>query len=142
MLVSTTTVGGHVHTIDPQAPGDRRRRRLHSDDFKAHAVASAAQPGVSMASVAMALGINANLLRRWVRDAEVSPGAVVQGGARKAAPRSETASSSFVPVHLPAPTAPASDIRMEVRRGPTIIVVTWPAVLATECGMWLRELLR
>ncbi|SEB19860.1 transposase [Variovorax sp. YR216] len=141
MLVSTTTVGGHVHTIAPQASGDRRRRRLHSDEFKAHAVASAAQPGVSMASVAMALGINANLLRRWVRDAEVSPGGVAEGTARKALPSSE-ASSSFVPVQLPAPVTPASDIRMEVRRGSTTIVVTWPAALATECGMWLRELLR
>ncbi len=142
MLVSTTTVGGHVHTISPQASGDRRRRRLHSDEFKAHAVASAAQPGVSMASVAMALGINANLLRRWVRDAEVSLGGIVEGTARKALPRTEAASSSFVPVQLPAPVTPASEIRMEVRRGSTTIVVTWPAALATACGTWLRELLR
>jgi transposase len=130
-----------VHTIAPQASGDRRRRRLHSDEFKAHAVASAAQPGVSMASVAMALGINANLLRRWVRDAEVSPGGMAEGTARKALPSSEVA-SSFVPVQLPAPVTPASEIRMEVRRGSTTIVVTWPAALATECGTWLRELLR
>ena len=73
-----------MHTISPQASGDRRRRRLHSDEFKANAVASAAQPGVSMASVAMSLGINANLLRRWVRDAEVPPGRTAEGNAPKA----------------------------------------------------------
>jgi transposase-like protein len=73
MLVSTSTLGGHVDTIDSQVAPGRRRRRLHSDEFKADAVAAAAQPGVSMASVAMARGINANLLRRWVRDTEVAP---------------------------------------------------------------------
>ena len=144
MLVSTTTLGGHVHTISPQAPGDRRRRRSHSDEFKARAIASAAQPGVSMASVALSLGINANLLRRWVRDAEAPSGRGVEGKSPKALPGSEPGASpaSFVPVQLPAPVAPAGDIRMEVRRGSTSVVVTWPATLAAECGTWLRELLR
>ena len=31
---------------------------------------------------------------------------------------------------------------LEVRRGTTIVVVTWPGGLAAECGSWLRELLR
>ena len=60
-----------MHTIQDQpSEGSPRRRRFHSDEFKAVAVAAAAQPGVSLAAVAMAHGINANLLRRWVRDAE------------------------------------------------------------------------
>ena len=71
MLVSTSTLGGHVDTIGQQSAAGRRRRRLHSDEFKADAVAAASQPGMSMASVALARGINANLLRRWVRAAEV-----------------------------------------------------------------------
>jgi transposase len=116
---------------------------LHSDEFKADAVAAAAQPSVSMAAVAMSLGINANLLRRWVRDAEVQPGV----SARSDPPKTlrSGAGPTFVPVQLPAPAVPAappSDIRMEVRRGAVSIVVTWPATLATECGNWLRELLR
>ena len=49
----------------------RRRRRIHSAEFKAHIVAACCQPGVSSASVAMATGINANLVRRWVKEAEV-----------------------------------------------------------------------
>ncbi|MDL9998323.1 transposase [Variovorax sp. J22P240] len=132
-----------MHTISPPAAGDRRRRRLHSDEFKANAVASAAQPGVSMASVAMSLGINANLLRRWVRDAEVPSGRTAEGNAPKALPGAkQPVPPSFVALQLPAPVAPPSDIRMEVKRGPTTVVVTWPAALATECGTWLRELLR
>ncbi|MCC7326066.1 MAG: transposase [Burkholderiales bacterium] len=46
---------------------------MHSAEFKAYAVASCMQSGISMAAVVMANGINANLLRRWVREAELSP---------------------------------------------------------------------
>ena len=97
-----------------------------------------------MASVAMSLGINANLLRRWVRDAEVPPGRKAEGNAPRALPGAEPESAppSFVPVQLPAPVPPAGDIRIEVRRGATSVVVTWPAGLAGECASWLRELLR
>ncbi|WP_175545196.1 transposase [Variovorax sp. OV329] len=115
---------------------------MHSDEFKAHAVASAAMPGVSMASVALSLGINANLLRRWVRDAEVSLVKAVGDGAPKALANAQPASPTFVPVQLPGPTAPVADIRMEFKRGSTTVVVTWPMALATECGAWLREILK
>ena len=131
-----------MHTISPQVSGDRRRRRLHSDEFKANAIASVAQPGVSMASVAMSLGINANLLRRWVRDAEMPSGGTAEGKAPKALPGAKPEAPSFVALQLPAPVATTSDIRLEVRRGSTTVVVTWPAALAGECGTWLRELLR
>jgi transposase len=133
MLVSTSTLGGHVDTIESKASVGRRRR-LHSDDFKADAVAAALQPGVSMASVALARGINANLLRRWVREAELLP--------VKALPRTAPAPSTFVPLQLPDPVAPSGDIRLELRRGVTTITVAWPMAAAAECASWMRELLR
>ena len=71
--MSTSTLGGHVNTIPDQQAGSGRRRRMHSDDFKADAVAACAQPGMSMAAVAMAHGINVNLLRRWVHEAQLKP---------------------------------------------------------------------
>jgi hypothetical protein len=49
------------------------------------------------------------------------------------------AATDSLPVQPPAPITPASEIRMEVRRGSASILVTWPAALATECGTWLRE---
>ena len=73
--MSTSTLGGHVNTISEQAAGGRRRGRMHSDEFKANAVASCQTAGISVASVAMANGINANLLRRWVRETEICTGA-------------------------------------------------------------------
>jgi transposase len=97
-------------------------------------VAAASQPGVSMASVALARGINANLLRRWVRDAEGAPARALE----KAAP----CAPAFVPVRLPDATAPVGEIRIDVRRGPTTITVAWPMAAAAECAGWIRELLR
>ena len=61
-----------MNTISEQAPVmGRRRRRTHSDEFKATVVAACLQPGVSNAAVGLAHGINANLARRWVREAEM-----------------------------------------------------------------------
>ena len=45
----------------------KRNWRKHSDEFKARVVALALEPHASMASVALANGINANMLRCWVR---------------------------------------------------------------------------
>jgi transposase len=122
-----------------------RRRRRHSDEFKANAVAACLQPGISMAAVAMAHGINANLLRRWVHDAE-KPEAVMEG---KQASEAAAAPAppvppvpAFVPMTIPPPAAAPAEIRIELRRGPTSIVMTWPSSAAAECASWLRELLR
>ncbi|MDN4592308.1 IS66 family insertion sequence hypothetical protein [Xenophilus aerolatus] len=117
---------------------------MHSDEFKADAVAACAQPGMSMAAVAMAHGINANLLRRWVHEAEMRPSRdVVRADADDAA-KAQEPKTVFVPVSLPAPALPAQapDIRVELRRGPTTVTVTWPAGAAAECAAWMRELLR
>jgi transposase len=121
-----------VNTIST-TPSARRRRRKHSDEFKADSVAAAAQPGVSMASVALARGINANLLRRWVQEAELSPGRVVPKTA---------VSATFVPMRLPPAAAGGGEIRIDVRRGATTITVAWPVAAAAECANWMRELLR
>ena len=116
----------------------RRRRRKHSAEFKAHVVAACSKPGVSSASVAMANGINANLVRRWVKDAEGEQDDVEAVVAPKAV---KPPAAKFVPLPLPSP-APVSDVRIELQRGATKVVVTWPATAASECAAWLRELLR
>ena len=46
-----------MNTISEQAAGGRRRRRIHSDEFKANAVASCQATGISVAAVALANGI-------------------------------------------------------------------------------------
>ena len=46
-------------------------RRLFSEEFKREAVKLVGQPGASKAAIARDLGIGANLLGRWCRDANV-----------------------------------------------------------------------
>lgn len=142
--MSTTTLGGHVNTIPDQQAGSRRRRRIHSDEFKARAVASCMQPGMSMAAVAMAHGVNANLLRRWVREAELKSSARAVGEIAPRSAQPATSQALFVPLGLPAPDVPASvaDIRIELQRGAMTAVVTWPSSAASACAAWMRELLR
>lgn len=141
--MSTSTLGGHVNTFPDQAVNGRRRRRVHSDDFKARAVAACMHPGVSMAAVAMANGINANLLRRWVRAAEMPSASKLPNAALPGhqSPMTQNSAAGFVPMQLPAPT-PAADVRIELRRGATTISVSWPVDAAPACAAWMRELLR
>jgi transposase len=118
----------------------RRRRRRHSAAFRAESVAVCRQPGVSIAAVALARGLNANLLRRWVVEAERA--APLPVAAASVVPPSVPVDNSadFVPVAIPASTESA--IRIELRRGSSRISVHWPASAARECALLLRELMR
>jgi transposase len=49
--------------------------------------------------------------------------------------------AAFVALQLPAPVA-KKDIRVELRCGATTVTVAWPADAASECAMWIREVLR
>ena len=126
-----------MNTIATEVSAGRRRRRKHSSEFKAQVVALCSQPGVSSAAVAMANGVNANLARRWVLGAERHvPGQLATTGDKDVAP------ASFVPLQLPPAQPAAEDIRIELRRGATLIKVSWPSGAAAECAAWMRELLR
>ena len=112
-----------------------RSRRTHSAEFKSQVIAECRVAGVSKATVAMAHGINANLARRWVVEAD---GASITSVPKVAPPPTP----AFVPVQMPSPAQAPVDIRLEVRRGPVSISVSWPCSAAAECGAWLREFLR
>ena len=102
-------------------------RRRHSTELKAQVLSECAQPGASVARVALTHGINANVVHKWRRLAGAGP----------------LPDASFVPVALPAPTCAApADIRKELRRGATTMTITWPAAAAADCAAWMRELLR
>ena len=115
----------------------RRRRRKHSAEFKAQLVQACEQPGMSSAAIAMANGINANLLRRWVNDAEQRGSTLIA----PSPPPSPPATPEFIPLQLPAPK-PQADIRIELQRSGISVSVTWPVSAAAECAGWMREILR
>ena len=135
MILSTKKNGGHVDTKG-QGSG-RRRRRNHSEQFKAEAVTACLQPGASIAAAAMARSINANLLRRWVVEAERAQ----SGPAMPIAPAA-TPSERFVALPLPAAPADETPVRIEVRRGAMTVSVQWPRSATHECAIWLRDLLK
>lgn len=111
-------------------------RRSYSAQLKALVLEQCAAPGASVAKVALAHGINANVVHRWRQLAR-------EGGAAR--PMS-VAVGEFVPVSVPAPARSthqsSADIRIELRRGATTMAITWPSVVASECAAWMRELLR
>ena len=133
-------------TLAASAAGPRRRRP-HSDAFKRQVLEACAQPGASVAAVAMSFGLNANLVQTWRRRARARAQRTVS--ATTAAPAAPAAlERQFIPLALPAPVsaaappAGAADIHIEVKRGAATVAVRWPASAAAECAAWLRELLR
>jgi hypothetical protein len=117
----------------------RRRRRRHSAESKAEAVGACQQSGVSIAAVALARGLNASVLHRWVKEAErlKNPIAIRPTMSNVAIESGE----GFVPVAMPANPAEGT-IRIEVRRRGGTVSIAWPASVAHDCALLLRELMR
>ena len=124
-----------MHTIEEEMPAGRRRRRRYSREFKAQVVAACQGPGVSIAAIALHHKLNANLLRRWVEQAEARVPALA--GSEVAVQSATT--PAFVPVPLETRNANPAAIRIEVRRADQSITVSWPTTEAAQCAAWLRE---
>ena len=120
----------------------KRSWRKHSDEFKARVIALALQPHASLASVALANSINANMLRRWVH---ASSSASAQSTANREEHNSQALSFVQLPMQIdkPIPTpkspAPKASIDVQIHRGDTRVVVSLPMV--ADSAAWLREVL-
>ena len=122
-----------MHTMASEALANRPTRRFYSPEFKTQVMRECRQGGASVAGVALSHGINANIVHRWLR--EGSQFALV------------VLSQAFVPVTLsepaPVPAPPGQpDIRVQVQRANTTVVVKWPLQGGAACAAWLREWLR
>ncbi|WP_029050414.1 transposase [Cupriavidus sp. amp6] len=125
-----------MDTIEEEGPAGRRRRRRYSREFKAQVVAACQGPGVSIAAIALHHKLNANLLRRWVDQAEGNVPALMVRGDVAVQP---AATPAFVPVPLETRNVRPTEIRVEVRRADQSITVSWPTSEAAQCVAWLRE---
>ena len=111
---------------------DSRKRRRYSRELKAQILAECGVLGASVAKVALAHGINANIVHGWRKQArgpEVAP--VVR--------------QEFVPVTVAPPAPVDSDrrgVEIELRRGAMTIKLIWPVSAAGDLAVWMRELLR
>lgn len=130
----------------------KSQRRMHGAEFKSQVLAECQEPGASVAAVALAHGLNVNLVRKWLvgrgikRTGLPAPRTVTR--MQLAAAESQAASVQFFPVEL-APAATATDeatapspseIHIELTRGGTQLCVRWPSAQAASCTVWLREL--
>src|ERR1700685_3920152 len=115
---------------------EKRRRRRHAAGFKSWAVAACQVPGASVSGVALERQINANLLRRWIKEAQ-RKGALVKSepnGSPERAP-------AFLPVAITRskPTADSQrPIRVQVRKKGLRVTVEWPTAVSGSCAAWLR----
>lgn len=114
-----------------------RRFRLHPVELRQQVLDECAQPGASVAKVALAHGLNANLVHLWrkqQRDQQRQEGP----------PATAEAGAQFIALPMPPqPVATAvPDIRIELRRGATTVAITWPGQAARECAVWLQGWLR
>jgi transposase len=123
-----------MHTMASEARTKVPKRRFYSPELKLQIVGQCAQPGASIAAVALKHGVNANIVHRWLREHSQGTLTVQPLG--------------FVPVTLaaqPAQQSPLSapstppDIRIEVHLANTTIVVNWPLQGGAACAQWLRE---
>ena len=128
-----------MHTMASEAIAPRPKRRYYSPELKSQVVAECHITGASVAGVALAQGINANIVHRWLRE--------------QTAQRMPARSNEFVAVALPPPVeprpapaftsaSPPRDIRVEVRRNAGIVTVNWPLEDAASCAAWLHDWLR
>ena len=102
------------------------KRRSYQKALKAQIVAQCSQPETSIAGVALSHGVNANLVHKWIRQAE----------------RQAPVAPTFVPVALPAVPSSGRHIEIHLSRGPAQATVQWPVSEAGACVAWLREWLR
>ncbi len=114
------------------SPSIRRRRRQHAPEFKQGLVALC-QPGTSVSAVALAHGINSNLLRRWIRQFPgVQPSHAI------------TAPAKLVPVQIEMPPdTPVNDaIEISIQKNSARVSIRWPGQQAQACALWLAECLK
>ena len=128
-----------MHTMASEARTTQvPKRRFYSTALKLQIDQTCAQPGASIAGVALQHGINTNIVHRWIR--EHSQGMLVFHP-QECVP--VTLSTEPEPVATkPDVVAATTEIRMELRRVTSSVTVMWPSELAGVCGAWLREWLR
>ena len=108
-----------------------RRRRQHTSEFKQRLIALCL-PGISISGVALAHGVNANLLRRWIK----------QFSAPHPWPAILTP-TPLVPIQVDLPPAnPASDvIAITIQKNNACIEIRWPSCQAKAFSHLLKDFL-
>jgi len=119
----------------------KRVKRRHSEEFKQAVVAACSEPNASLAGIAQANGVNANLVRKWMDQRGVARPRRRTVSAVAATPPIASV-ASFIPVEVEQTVPMAPSIQIEIRRGATTLTVSWPVEAASVCAAWLEAWLR
>jgi transposase len=124
----------------------RRTKRTYSADTKAELLAACSAPGASIAAVASAHGMNANVLHRWLKESTRSKQPIGRGACTDSTAVDIAGQNvpSFISVPLlMKPAVPVErEIKVEVRKGGMVMTVTWPMSAAGEFAGWSASVLK
>ena len=120
----------------------KRVKRQHNEEFKQAVVAACSEPGASVAGIALANGVNANLVRRWMAKRGVTPPSQRPRQSVALPLNPCTPATAFIPVGVEPSLRVPSNIQIEMQRGDTALTVSWPVEAAGACAAWLGEWLR
>ena len=122
----------------------RRTHRTYTPAFKAELVSACLEPGTSIAALASSHGMNANVLHRWLKEYART------GRHQPVTPQPPTTPAplpsmpEFMPLRLPNATAEtvAAELKVELRKGPLSMTVTWPIHAAADFAQWAAAVLK
>ena len=122
----------------------RRTKRTYCADTKAELIAACLVPGASIAAIANAHDMNANVLHRWLKDQRqpaLSGNACVEPATLEA-PEPELPSFISLPLAMKPPDPLQRVIQVEVRKGALMMSVTWPLSAASDFAHWSMAILK
>lgn len=126
-------------TTTVAAPPKKRSWRRHSDEFRSRVIEMARQAHTSVAAVALANGLNANMLRRWVREAEMAGEGRIDDSRQRDAVAFVQLPMTAPPAApaTPAPVPVAAGVMVEIQRNGATVRASLP--LDSRSAAWLRE---
>ncbi len=120
----------------------RRTKRTYSAETKAELLAACSAPGASIAAVASANGMNANVLHRWLKESSQSRQSIATSATAADVARPSVPSFIALPL-LTKPAEPVQrEITVEVRKAGMVMTVTWPMSAASEFASWSASVLK
>lgn len=105
------------------------QHRSYSKSFKTQVIQERAQPGASIANIALSHSLNANLVHKWIR---------------LQSQKSVALQPTFIPLTPQPPTSrldiTAATICLEIPHPRVTVKVSWPTESAAACATFLRDL--
>lgn len=114
------------------------KRRSYSPQFKRQIVEACLAKEASVPKIALAHGLNANMVHRWIRKSQGKSPAATPGFVALPMPGHAQASS----VSSAKQTVDAESIRVEIPYRQQSISISWPVSQTDRCLALLRELLQ